>query len=57
LYSSLGSRPPAPETVSAGPPFGGVPSLSSLEINAMERAVALARLRRVELDDLPEEIR
>jgi transposase InsO family protein len=34
-HSSLGYRPPAPETVAAGPPLGGVPSLSSLEDVAM----------------------
>jgi len=34
-HSSLGYRPPAPETVKAAPPLGGVPSLSSLETGAM----------------------
>jgi transposase InsO family protein len=34
-HSSLGYRPPAPETVAAAPPLGGVPSLSSLEDVAM----------------------
>ena len=35
-HSSLGYRPPAPETVSAAPPLEGVSSLSSLETAAME---------------------
>jgi len=34
-HSSLGYRPPAPETVAAAPPLGGVSSLSSLEIATM----------------------
>ena len=34
-HSSLGYRPPAPQTVAAAPPLGGVPSLSSLENDAM----------------------
>jgi transposase InsO family protein len=34
-HSSLGYRPPAPETVVAAPPLGGVPSLSSLETDAL----------------------
>ena len=34
-HSSLGYRPPAPETVAAAPPLGGVSSLSSLEIASM----------------------
>jgi len=34
-HSSLGYRPPAPETVAAAPPLGGVSSLSSLETAAM----------------------
>ena len=34
-HSSLGYRPPAPETVAAAAPLGGVPSLSSLKDVAM----------------------
>ena len=34
-HSSLGYRPPAPETVAAAPPLGGASSLSSLEIAAV----------------------
>ena len=34
-HSSLGYRPPAPETVTAAPPLGGVSSLSSLRIASM----------------------
>jgi len=34
-HSSLGYRPPAPETVAAAPPLGGVPSLSSFMDFAM----------------------
>ncbi len=34
-HSSLGYRPPAPETVAAAPPLGRVPSLSSLENDAL----------------------
>jgi transposase InsO family protein len=34
-HSSLGYRPPAPETVTAAPPLGGVSSLSSLGIASM----------------------
>ena len=34
-HSSLGYRPPAPETVAAAPPLGVVPSLSSLENDAL----------------------
>lgn len=34
-HSSLGYRPPAPETIVAAPPLEGVLSLSSLDIDAM----------------------
>jgi transposase InsO family protein len=34
-HSSLGYRPPAPETIAATPPLGGVLSLSSLDLDAM----------------------
>jgi transposase InsO family protein len=34
-HSSLGYRPPAPETVAAAPPLGGVSSISSWEITSM----------------------
>jgi transposase InsO family protein len=34
-HSSLGYRPPAPETVAAAHPLGVVPSLSSWEITSM----------------------
>jgi len=35
-HSSLGYRPPAPETVAAAPPLGGVPSLTSWETASLE---------------------